>query len=327
MRRHPLCADEPNAVYFGMDHPLQARQPSSVVTISGASGTIGSALAAHLRQNGHTVRRLVRSRRDVQQGDVFWDPAAGTLDPSAFDGTDAIVNLAGAAIDVRWTTEQKHAIRESRIRGTELIARTVSAMANKPRVVLSGSAVGYYGDRGDELLDERSAPGSDFLATVSREWEEAAAPIAAAGVRLVLLRTGIVLSPKGGALKKLLLPFSLGLGGPIGGGRQWMSWIALDDHVGAMEHAMFSSNLAGPANLVAPNPVTNAAFASTLGRVLTRPAVIPLPAFALELVYGEMARSTILASQRAMPRALTASGFTFQYPTLEQALRGELVAR
>ncbi len=310
-----------------MPNRLQAKRLPPTITISGATGMIGSALVTRLREGGHGVRRLVRSARDAQPGDVRWDPASETLDARVLEGSDAIVHLAGAPIARRWTTEHKREIRESRLRGTELIARAVAAMEVKPRVVLSGSAVGYYGDRGDELLDESSAPGNDFLGTLAREWEGAAAPIADAGVRLVLLRTGIVLAPDGGALEKLLLPFKLGVGGPIGGGRQWMSWISLDDHLGAMEHALFTDTLAGPVNLVAPNPVTNATFATTLGRVLKRPALLPLPGFALELVYGEMAHATLLAGQRALPKALMASGFEFQHPTLEQALRTVLNSR
>lgn len=310
-----------------MPHRLQAKRPPRIFIISGATGMIGSALVARLREGGHGVRRLVRSARDAQPGDVRWDPASETLDARALEGSDAIVHLAGAPIVRRWTTEHKREIRESRLRSTELIARAVAAMEVKPRVVLSGSAVGYYGDRGDELLDESSAPGNDFLGTLAREWEGAAAPIADAGVRLVLLRTGIVLAPNGGVLAKLLLPFKLGVGGPIGGGRQWMSWISLDDHLRAMEHALFTDTLAGPVNFVAPNPVTNATFATTLGRVLKRPALLPLPGFALELVYGEMAHAMLLTGQRAQPKALTASGFEFRQPTLEQALRTVLNAR
>jgi len=194
----------------------------------------------------------------------------------------------------------------------------------KPKVMLSGSAVGYYGDRGDETLDEQSSPGTDFLSQVARDWENAAAPIASAEVRLVLLRTGVVLSSRGGALAKMLLPFRLGFGGPMGNGRQWMSWISLDDHVRAMEHALFTDALNGPANLVAPNPVPNAEFAATLGKVLSRPAVIPVPRFALELAFGEMANATILASQRALPRALVDSGFAFAHGTIEAALRASI---
>ena len=302
---------------------MTAQTPLTVV-ITGATGMIGTALVEHLRARGHTVRRMVRSARTPQAGDVVWNPMDATLDERALAGCDAIVHLAGAPIARRWTDSHKREIRESRVRGTSLIAKAVAAMRVKPRVVLSGSAIGYYGDRRDELLDERSTPGSDFLSGIVREWEGAAAPIAAAGVRLVLLRTGIVLSPEGGALGKMLLPFKLGLGGPLGSGKQWMSWISLDDHVRAMEHALVSDALHGPANLAAPNPVQNAEFATVLGHVLGRPALIPVPRFALELAFGEMAEATALASQRVAPRALLASGFEFLHPMLEGALKAEL---
>ena len=216
------------------------------------------------------------------------------------------------------------AIRESRVRGTELLARTIAGMERKPRVLLSGSAVGYYGDRGNEIIDEKSAAGSDFLAGVAVEWEHATAAATAAGVRVALLRTGVVLSPRGGALAKLLLPFRLGVGGPIGSGHQWMSWISLHDQVRAIEHVMATESIVGPVNMVAPNPVTNAEFATTLGRVLMRPALVPVPSMAVELLYGEMARATILAGQRVQPRVLAAAGFEFAHSTLEQALRYEL---
>lgn len=307
-----------------MTSPSHSSNSRATVAITGATGMIGSALVAHLRDRGHTVRRLVRSTHDAQPGDILWDPMATALDPRALDGCDAIVNLAGAPIAQRWTSDRKRDIRESRIRGTSLIANAVAAMAVKPMVVLSGSAVGYYGDRGDEPLDERSSSGTDFLSQVAREWEGAAAPIADAGVRLVVLRTGVVLSSRGGALAKMLLPFKLGFGGPLGNGRQWMSWISLEDHVRAMEHALLSEEMNGPANLVSPNPVPNAEFAATLGNVLSRPAVIPVPRFALELVFGEMANATILASQRALPRALIDSRFSFAHATLEAALRASI---
>ena len=311
---------------FAMQQDLKVSHAPINVAVSGATGLIGSAFVARLRERGHTVRRLVRSARGQQQGDIAWDPAHDVLDARALEGTDAIVHLAGAPIARRWTEARKREIRESRVRGTSLLARTVAALAVKPRVVLSGSAVGYYGDGGDELLDEHSPSGDDFLAEVARAWEAAAAPMADVGVRLVLLRTGIVLSPNGGALEKLLPPFRLGVGGPIGSGRQWMSWISLHDHLRAMEHALFAEALHGPANLVAPNPVTNATFATTLGRVLQRPAVIPVPGFALELLFGEMAHATILGGQRVAPHALVAAGFEFAEPTLEGALRAVLNA-
>ena len=303
---------------------MTAAPPPTTIAVTGATGLIGSALVARLRAGGHVVRRLVRPAREAQAGDVPWNPEAGTLDPAALAGCDAIIHLAGAPVAQRWTASHKRDIRESRVQGTALLAKAVAGMAVKPRVVLSGSAIGYYGDRGDELLDERSAPGTGFLADVGKAWEAAADPIAQAGVRLVLLRTGIVLSPDGGALEKMLPPFRLGLGGPMGSGRQWMSWISLGDHLRAMEHALVTEGMAGAVNLVSPNPMTNASFATTLGRVLRRPALIPLPAVALELMFGEMAEATILSGQRVAPHALTAAGFQCAEPTLEGALRSML---
>jgi uncharacterized protein (TIGR01777 family) len=297
---------------------------SSFVAITGATGLIGSAIVAHLRASGARVRRLVRSVRPEAPDDIVWDPMHGVLAPRDLEGADAVIHLAGEPIAHRWTDARKHAIRESRVRGTELVARTMAALERKPRVLLSGSAVGYYGDRGDEPLDEDSTPGTDFLARVAQEWEAATSRAADAGVRVVLLRTGVVLSPNGGALERLLRPFRLGVGGPIGNGRQWMSWISLDDHVRAMEHALATTGLHGAVNLVAPNAVTNAEFAATLGRVLARPALVTAPRVVLELVYGEMARATILGGQRVLPKALLRAGFEFAHPTLEQALRFEL---
>jgi uncharacterized protein (TIGR01777 family) len=296
------------------------RSPSPhTIAITGATGLIGSALVDRLRAQGHIVRRIVRSA--PSPGDVLWDPSHDLLAAGALTGVDAVVNLAGEPIAHRWTAERKRALRESRVRGTALLARAVTALPVKPRVFVSGSAVGYYGDRGDELLDETAASGEGFLPQLTIDWEAATAPIADAGVRVVLLRTGIVLSPAGGALEKLLPIFKLGGGGPLGSGMQWMSWITLDDHVRAMQHALFSEGMRGAANLTAPAPVRNAEFAATLGRVLGRPAVLPVPAFALELLYGEMARATLLAGQRVMPAALASAGFQFEKPTLEGALR------
>ena len=296
------------------------------VAVSGATGLIGTALVQRLRARGHTVRRLVRAPRESQPGDVEWDPARGALPATALAGADAVIHLAGEPVAHRWTDARKRAILESRVRSTEQLAQAVRALGTKPRVFLSGSAVGYYGDRGDDLLDEASAPGTDFLSRVCVAWEAAAAPVVDAGVRLVRLRTGIVLSPRGGALARLLPIFKLGGGGPLGTGRQWMSWISLEDHLRAMEHALVTESLHGPVNLVAPNPVTNAELATTLGRVVKRPALVPVPSFALELLYGEMARATLLAGQRVLPKALSAAGFEFSEPTLEGALRAELVA-
>ena len=306
---------------------MSNENPSSTapfIAVTGASGLIGRALLARLRSNGRRVRRLVRSARPDDADAIVWDPARGVLDARDLEGVEAVVHLAGEPIAQRWTGARRDAIRESRVRGTTLLARAIAALERKPSVMLSGSAVGYYGDRGDEAVDEESPSGTDFLAGIAREWEASTAAAKDAGVRVVLLRTGIVLSPRGGALERLLPPFRLGVGGPIGTGRQWMSWISLDDHIGAMEHALATTGLHGPVNLVSPNPVTNAEFAATLGRVLGRPALVPVPSFALELLYGEMARATILAGQRVLPRALLRSGFRFAHPTLEEALRFEL---
>ena len=305
--------------------PLTTQQPIAIA-VTGATGLIGSAFVDRLRAHGHTVRRFVHSPKDAREGDVVWDAERSELPAGALDGVEAVVNLAGAPIAHRWSAERKHQIRDSRVLGTERLARAIAAMAQKPRVFLSGSAVGYYGDRGDEVLGESSTPGDGFLAGVCVEWERATTPAADAGVRVVLVRTGVVLSRDGGALAKMLPPFRLGMGGPLGSGEQWMSWIAIEDHLHAMEHCLFVDGVHGAVNLVAPNPVRNSHFATTLGRVLSRPALIPVPELALTLMYGEMARETILASQRALPDALAASGFDFQHPTVEGAIRGVLTA-
>jgi uncharacterized protein len=303
--------------------PRAASGPLTVV-VTGATGLIGHALVESLRAQKHDVRRILHSPRAREAGDIVWDPMRTPLSVDALAGADAVIHLAGEPIAHRWTDERKRAIRESRVRATEQLAQAVRALDVKPRVFLCGSAVGYYGNRGDEVLDETSPSGSDFLARVCVEWEDATKPMADAGVRVVFLRTGIVLSPRGGALERLLPIFRLGVGGPIGTGRQWMSWIGLHDHVRAMGHALVTDTLSGPANFCAPNPVTNAEFAVILGRVLRRPAIVPVPALALELLYGEMATATLLSGQRAIPKALSASGFTFGEPTLEAALRMEI---
>lgn len=297
--------------------------PKLRITIAGATGLIGTALARQLREDGHAVQRLIRRAERLEPDDIPWSPRDGALDPARLEGVDAIVNLSGAPLDRRWTSEYKAAIRSSRIDTTALIARTVASLARKPSVFVNGSAIGVYGDRGDEELDESSRPGDDFLATLVRDWESATEAASSAGVRVVLARSGLVLAPEGGALARMLTPARLGLGGRLGSGRQWMSWISLRDEVRALRFAIHTAALRGAVNLVAPNPVPNAEFARTLGRVLGRPAIAPVPAFALELVFGEMARETVLASQRVHPRALLAAGFAFEDPTLEGALRSQ----
>jgi len=292
------------------------------VAISGASGFLGSALAAHLRADGVTVQRLRRGPRAAAP-DVAWEPKSGEIDVAPLSGVDAIVNLAGTPIARRWTNKRKREILESRIQSTRLLAQTVARLTPPPPVFVTGSAVGIYGDRADEELDESSAPGHDFLAQTATAWEDAAEPARAAGIRVVFIRTGIVLDAAGGALGKLLLPYKLALGGRIGSGSQWMSWIALDDWVNAVAFTL-GTDLAGAVNLVAPNPVPNADFARTLARVLGRPALMPLPKAAVDLLFGEMGRATLLGSQRVHPRRLQEAGFEFSYPTLEQALRAVL---
>ena len=291
------------------------------VVISGAGGFIGTALSASLRADGHRVRRLVRG--GVTEGDaIAWDPQNGRIDAPALEGADAVVHLAGEGIgEHRWTDEQKRAIRDSRVRGTAVLAAAVASRERKPRVFVSASAIGYYGNRGDEVLTEDSAPGDDFLAQVCVAWEQETRPVTDAGVRTVLARTGIVLDAHGGALARMLLPFRLGLGGKQGSGKQWMSWIALADEVGALRLAVEHDDLRGPVNLVAPNPVTNADFAHALGAALHRPAFMPAPSFAMRWLLGEMADALLLSGQRAVPAKASHLLFTFSYPRLDEALR------
>lgn len=289
------------------------------VVVSGSSGLIATALLERLRNEGHEPVRLVR-RPAAGDGEISWDPAAGRIDTASLEGADAVVHLAGAGIgDKRWTAAHRQLILSSRQSGTSLLASTLAALTRRPRVFLSGSAIGYYGDRGDEVLSESSAPGDGFLSEVCQVWEAATAPAASAGIRTVCLRTGIVLSAKGGALRKQLLLFRLGLGGRMGSGRQWTSWITLDDEVRAIVH-LLGSSLAGPVNLVAPEPATNAQFARSLGRALKRPAVLPVPKFAPRLLLGrEMADELLFASQRVVPAKLEADGFTFEANHLDDA--------
>jgi uncharacterized protein len=289
------------------------------VLISGAMGLIGSALVPELEANGHTVTRLSRSQSGADT--VRWDPSAGTIDGD-LEGTEAVVHLAGESIaQGRWSPDKKRRILDSRVQGTRLLAERISALATPPKVMVSTSAVGYYGDRGDEVLTEESAPGADFLAKVCREWEAAAEPARQAGIRVVHPRLGIVLSPQGGALGTTLPIFKLGGGGKIGSGRQWWSWVALDDVVGSIVHALTDETVEGPVNVGSPNPMTNAEYTKVLGKVLGRPTVLPLPAPAARIMLGEVADALLLASQRMRPAKLEATGYAFRYPQLEGALR------
>ena len=292
------------------------------VAIAGASGFLGSAFARHLTGQGHQVRRI--GRRSSRGVDFHWDLGAGTLDPAALDGADAVINFAGATIAQRWTHEHKTAILASRVRSTDLLARTMAAVRSPPRVFLATSAVGIYGSRGDEVLDEASASGRGFLADVVRQWELAAAPARDAGVRLVHPRMGLVLHPDGGVLAKLLPVFNLGGGGKIGNGAQWMSWIGMHDAMRALELLMVADAMHGIVNVCGPNPVTNAQFSHTLGEVLHRPSVATVPEFAVKLMFGEMGEETLLSGQRVNPKCLMGAGFQFDFPELGPALRREL---
>ena len=289
------------------------------VLISGATGMIGSALTRELERDGHRVTRLTRSPRG--ENDIRWDPDAGTIEGS-LEGTDAVVHLAGESIaEGRWTSSKKERIMESRKRGTRLLAESIAARPKPPRVLVSASAVGYYGDRGDELLREDSRPGSDFLAEVCKAWEAAADPARKAGIRVIHPRFGIVLSPQGGALGTTLPIFKLGGGGRIGSGRQWWSWVALDDVVGSIVYALEDDSLEGPVNVGSPNPLTNAEYTKVLGKVLNRPTFFAVPAPAIRIAIGGMAEALLLASQRMEPAKLKEGGYHFRYPELEAALR------
>ncbi|HEY6290738.1 MAG TPA: TIGR01777 family oxidoreductase [Terriglobia bacterium] len=292
------------------------------IAVTGSSGLVGSGLLPFLAAQGHSVTRVVRPGTRPGPDQVVWDPDAGRIDPAAIGGFDGVVHLAGENIaGARWTSERKTLIRGSRVKSTRLLAGTLAKLSRPPRVLISASATGYYGDRGDELLTEDSPPGAGFPPELCRDWEDAAETAAQNGIRTVILRIGVVLSPAGGALARMLPPFKAGLGGPVGSGRQYMSWIALDDVAGVIHHALVNASLVGPVNAVAPESVTNREFTRTLGRVLERPAFFAVPPFVLRLAFGEMADALLLASVRAVPAKLEASGYQFLYPELEGALR------
>lgn len=292
--------------------------------ITGASGMLGSVLTHRLRGQEHEAVPIVRSRAEADSGGIYWKPSAGEIDAEALEGFDVVVHLAGENIFGRWTEAKKRRILQSRREGTELLAETLAELDDPPRVLVSASGVDYYGAHGDEWVDEDSPSGEGFLSEVCRVWEEGTEPASEAGIRTVNLRTGVVLNSEGGALGMMLTPFKLGLGGRIGSGDQYMSWISLEDYLGGLEHVVFDAELEGPVNLCSPKPVTNTEFTETLGEVLNRPTIFPLPGFAPRLVFGQMADEVILTGQRVEPRRLKETDFEWEYPDLQDALEVEL---
>ena len=292
------------------------------ILVSGSHGLVGKALMKSLTDDGHEVIRLVRQEPIFGAPEIWWDPSQGRIDAERLEGLDVVVHLAGESIaSGRWTDEKKRTILESRVKGTSLLSDSLARLSRPPSVFLSASAIGYYGDRGDELLTEQSAPGNDFLAKVCIEWEAATSAAVEKGIRTVHTRFGIILDENGGALAKMLTPFRLGIGGRVGSGKQWMSWVALEDVISALKFPMGETSTRGPVNFVSPNPVTNAEFTKTLGRVLSRPTFFPVPEFGARLAFGEMADALLLSSQRVEPAVLKSKGFEFRWTTLEAALR------
>jgi uncharacterized protein (TIGR01777 family) len=295
------------------------------VLISGGSGLVGTALTESLRSQGHTIAHLVRPGGSASAGDVRWDPASGFVNINAMEAADAVVNLNGASIGGgRWTSTRKKILRGSRVDSTRVLVEALARLEQKPRVFVSASAIGYYGNRGDEALTESSQAGNDFLAEICRAWETEALRAQSSGIRTVLTRFGVILSAKGGALKQMLRPFRMGVGGRLGSGNQWMSWIALDDVVGILRDVISNEQASGPVNVVARNPVQNSEFTRVLASVLHRPAILPAPAWALRLALGEMADALLLSSQRVRAERAPAATFPFQYENLEPALHAIL---
>ncbi len=290
------------------------------ILISGSRGLVGSSASTSLKSKGHAVKTLVR-HRPTELSEILWSPTESGPEPEALEGVDAVVHLAGESIaSGRWTETKKRAIRDSRVLGTRLLSETLTHMKRPPMVLLCASAIGYYGNRGEEILKEESSPGTDFLAGVCKDWEAACALGAQAGIRIVHLRFGMILSPNGGALGKMLLPFKMGVGGILGPGTQYMSWIALDDVVEIIAFALGADFLRGPVNVVSPKAVTNFEYTKILGRVLGRPTIFSMPAFAVRLAFGEMADALLLSSAHVEPAALTRAGYSFQWPDLKNAL-------
>jgi len=306
-------------------HATHAVKPRLTVAITGSTGLIGSNLRSFLSTGGHRVVRLLRDRRRLGQDGIFWNPDTGEIDKDGLAGVDAVVHLSGLSLaSGRWTEARKKVLVESRVRSTDLIARTLARMARGPRTLVCASAVGFYGNRGDERLDESSSPGKGFLAQLTREWEAASRPAQSAGIRVVSLRQGVAITPAGGALGQMLLPFKMGIGGRLGSGRQYFSWIDLDDLVGIHLHVLYDTSISGPVNATAPNPVTNATFTSALGRVLGRPTLIPLPGIAVKAAFGQLGEEALLWGQRVVPTKLASAGFRFRYEGVEDSLRHQL---
>lgn len=312
--RHRITRNDVIAFYqnsFTEQHTMK-------ILVSGLSGLVGQSLGPFLTNGGHEVIGLSRSPGNTGIG---WNPSDGQIDKDGLAGVDAVVHLAGENIAKRWNEKQKRRIRESRVKGTTLLCETLAEMETPPKVLVSASAIGYYGDRGEEVLTENSSPAEGFLPEVCKDWEAACEPARQKGIRVVNLRIGVILSPKGGALAKMLFPFKMGVGGKVGDGKQYWSWIALDDVVGAIHHSLMNEELSGPVNATAPHPCTNYEFTKVLGKVLSRPTVFPMPKFAARLALGEMANDLLLASARVQPERLQQTNYEFRYPELEQALR------
>jgi uncharacterized protein (TIGR01777 family) len=299
----------------------QAEKIKMRILVSGSHGLVGKALIGSLTSDGHEIVRLVRGKPSAA-GEVEWHPKDGKIDTASLEGVDAVVHLAGESIaSGRWSDEKKRAIQDSRVLGTVVLSEALAQLSRPPAVFLSASAIGYYGNRGDELLTETSAAGTDFLANVCRAWENATGRAVDKGIRTVRARFGIILDANGGALAKMLTPFRMGIGGRVGNGKQWMSWIALADVVNGLKYLMEDGSVSGAVNFVAPNPVTNAEFTKTLGRVLSKPTLFPVPAFGVRLAFGEMGDALLLSSQKVKPAVLEEKRFKFAFPSLEPALR------